>query len=108
MRRAGGRDVLVELRRDGRGRFVCCAVCGALLDVTDSSSSSRLLEWEGTPGDTSPEGKDRCCAYAKSVVFVVFRRAMSEFPRVTNVMGGPRELSMPCPLWEAGGLLWGS
>jgi hypothetical protein len=33
---------------------------------------------------------------------------MSEFPRVTNVMGGPRELSMPCPLWEAGGRLWGS
>jgi hypothetical protein len=45
MRRAGGRDVLVELRRDGRGGFVCCAVCGALLDVTDSSSSSRPLDW---------------------------------------------------------------
>lgn len=30
---------------------------------------------------------------------------MSEFPRVTNVTGGPRELSMPWALWDAGGRL---
>lgn len=33
------------------------------------------------------------------------RRAMSGFPRVTSVTGGPRELSMPWALWEAGGRL---
>jgi hypothetical protein len=29
---------------------------------------------------------------------------MSELPRVMSVMGGPRDVSMPCPLNEAGGL----
>lgn len=81
MRRAGGREVLVELRRAGGGLermgegmaeamaaaiggrlvFVCCE-CGrgASLDVTDSSSPRRREEWWELLGDTRP-GCRNCC-----------------------------------------------
>lgn len=90
----GGREALVEWR-ERVGLFVCCG-CGVWLDLAMLAPS--LCECEEAAGETSPACKNCCGAKAKSAGCCVVRRAMSEFPRVTNVTGGPRELSMPWAL----------
>jgi hypothetical protein len=103
MRLTGGRGMLVELRREGRAMFVCC-FCVSGASLVPDSSPRRLLDWE-TAGEGRPDGCDCCCAYAKSAGLCTERREWSEFPRVSRATGGPRVLSMPWPLREAGGLL---
>jgi hypothetical protein len=83
-------------------------VCVGREDSLASSKSS--LRWlrpleprDAPPGETRPSWANCCCVKAKSAGCCEVRRAMSELPRVMSVMGGPREVSMPCPLNEAGG-----
>lgn len=94
----GGRELVVELRCDGALVYVCCG-CGVLFAFTasrcglDCDCDCDLCE---PPEGASPDCWNCCWAEAKSDgVCWELRRAMSEFPRVTNVTGGPRELSMP-------------
>ena len=55
------------------------------------------------PGETRPSCESCWWAKAKSAGCCDDRRAISELPRVMSVIGGPREVSIPCPLNEAGG-----
>ena len=83
-----------------------CVWCWA--DSLASSMSSlrwlRLEPRDAPLGETSPSCANCCCAKAKSAGCCEVRRAMSDLPRVMRVIGGPCEVSMPCPLNEAGGL----
>ena len=101
----GRRAGLAELWRERVGVSVCvwCWV-DSLAPSTSSLRWLRLDPRDAPPGETSPSCANWCCAKAKSVGCCEVRRAMSEFPRVMSVIGGPREVSMPCPLKEAGGL----
>lgn len=86
---------VAELWRERVGVFVC---------VGSSLRWLRPLELrDAPPGETRPSWANCCCAKAKSEGCCAERRAMSELPRVMRVMGGPRDVSMPCPLNEAGG-----
>lgn len=88
-----GRGPLAELRRETAGVFAGLECAG----------SSLRWRWDPSPGETKPDWRNCCWAKAKSEGFWGARRAMSELPRVTSATGGPRELSMPWPLCEAGG-----
>jgi hypothetical protein len=101
----GRRADRVEFWRERIGVLVCVWYWAGSL-----ASSASFLRWlrlelrDAPPGETSPSCANCCCANAKSAGCCEVRRAMSELPRVMSVIGGPWEVSMPCPLNEAGGL----